>query len=389
MISDQIGVEVGRIKLYSTPDFKADINLSFSVAKSKLTDESIIYVQVTGELPDVPFAQMAMPIDVQEKFLEHGQKIPIHIQKIRSLYGTRAITGALFEHRESLLPHVDFQKESSTFAIRIGFEALKRFQSHAIQSGFKNHRILFLYGTINKITGKVTVQASSEPEQNNFSDHVEISEQYNPISAILLARGFGMECVGMAISHSGSDPKHPMTEYMVKMAAQYQNMFSEYFTTLIITPEMVNGDVATQIVAFQASDAAMKMDQQLLFDQSDNAGEIHVNQDVIVCGAKKRKVDTNLIICAVRVRQTHSRFVSHAFPWPSQNPTTLDLKKYLGDNEYCPHWYQLFDFNLLIHLANFGVFDPENEGADLVNKILNKEEIPPTIIRRMNELSNN
>lgn len=53
----------------------------------------------------------------------------------------------------------------------------------------------------------------------------------------------------MGIAHRPKNPKYPMTAYMVKLAALYQNLFGEFFTTVIISP---TADGQIEVQAFKS-----------------------------------------------------------------------------------------------------------------------------------------
>lgn len=281
----------------------------------------------------------------------------------------------------SMKPQIDFQSESSCYAFRVGKECMKRFQAIAFQEGFAVHRVLLLFGRINKITGKITVHASCEPKQINFPDRVEIDPNFNLVHLINVARKFGMECVGMAFSHK-NEKNYPLTNYMVLMAAKYQSFFGEYFTTIVVTPE--NED-KVKIEAFQISDAGVRVYCENYLTEQNNPHKISFREGLNVCGQKKNEADVNLFLCAVRVRLTKSKFPNHSFPSPSQNPSKIDLKMHFENNEYCPSWYQFFDFNLLIFLEEYYVFGDETDCVveTIIKNIISKDDIPEIIVERL------
>jgi nuclear protein localization family protein 4 len=378
-LSKRTKVDPKNITLYLDHKFTKPIDPNKTVCVAKIKKGMIIYMKVDGEIPECECAQCCLPVDVHAHFLGDGKNVPTHdIEKAR-LMGPRVVTSALFAHREKLKPQFYYQKESSCFALRLGFEATKRFQNYAFQSGFVTHRIIFLFGRIDIYTGKVTVHCGMEPPQKNCPDHVEINPDFDMAIPLEIAKSFGMHCVGMAISHSNSDPKHPVTEYMVKLAAKYQNEFTEYFTTVIVTPIMQNGVASVNSQGFQVNDAAMKIDKEGLFDQSDDPYFMKFKEPVKFYSREYSKLDVNLALCAVRIRETKSRFPSNAFPSPSAFPSVVDVKKYFNDNQYCPTWYQLFDFNLLVYLVQNNAI-PFGQVSTVVKQIIGKQPIEKNVL---------
>ena len=371
MIGEKIQVDFKHLELYSDTGFTQKIDTKKNVQNARIRSGMLLYLKVNAPLPDVPCAQMTTPIESAKDFLAEGEQMTPEMRRIQAEFGPRAVSTAFFEHRDQLKPRIDFQDESSCYAFRIGKEAIKRFQAIAFQEQFATHRIGFLFGRVNEVTGKVTVHCMCEPEQKNFPDHVEVSPEFDISVPVEIARCFGMQCVGMMISHQ-ADEKFPMAPYMVQLAACYQNMFSEYFTTAVVTPR--GDDVVVE--AFQVSDAAMKMDKEQYFVPSKKPNTIAFKEELVVCGVKRSEADVNLFLCAVRVRQTHSKVPCHTFPAPSEHPTMLDLKRHLEDNEYCPWWRKLFDFNLLVFLAVNDILNLESDIPKVVTAIIHKEEIP-------------
>ena len=370
MISDAIKIDYKHLELFLDPSFEHKVDIRKNVLNAKIKTGKILYLKVNASLPEVSHSQMTTPIEVAKDYVAEGEKMTPEMRRFQSEFGPRAVSVAFFEHRDSLKPRIEFQEESSCYAMRIGKEAIRRFQAIAFQEQFATHRLAFLFGRVNRITGKVTVHCSLEPEQKNFPDHVEIEPEFDISVPLEVAEAFGMECVGMAISHQPSE-KFPMAPYMVQLAAYYQNLFSEYFTTVVVTPK----DDNVVVEAFQVSDAAMKMDKGHYFVPCKKENTIAFKEELFVCGVKRSEADVNLFLCAVRVRQTHSKIPGHTFPSPSQHPRMMDLKQHLAENEYCPGWRKLFDFNLLVFLA-FNEILSSSDIPIIVSAIIGKKEIP-------------
>ena len=381
-ISKETTVDPKQITLYLDQKFTQPIDPTKVVVNAKIKKGMIIYMKVDGPLPDVKFGQSVLPLDVRAHFLGDQTNMPsLELQKAKEM-GARVVTPALFEHREKLQPHFTYQKESSCFAIRLGLEAINRFQKIAFQDNFKNHRIIFLFGRINEITGKVTVHVGMEPPQKNYADHVEIDPNFKMENPLAIAHAFGMECVGMAISHPCSSKNHPMTEYMVKLAAHYQNEFTEYFTTVTVTPTHQNGVDSIEVQGFQVNDATMKIDKAGIFEQSQDPNMMQFNTEVKFQHRPVKQLDTNLALCAVRIRSAKSHFPSNAFPSPSVHPTDVDLRQYINDNQYCPPWRQLFDFNLLVYLVQSNILPPMLINQ-VVKQIIDKKQIDKNVMSNL------
>ncbi|KAH0793781.1 nuclear protein localization 4 [Histomonas meleagridis] len=380
-IATQLRLNPKNITLYYDQQCKKRIPQEGNVMNARLQDKQIIFLDYKGALPERPVAKMTTEIDASKKYLAEGEEPTNEMKRIAKDFGSRAVSVSFIEHKNNLKPNIDFQEESSCYAFRVSSECIKRFQTIALQENFSTHRVIFLFGRINEITGKVTAHCSCEPPQVNKPDRFEVDATFDIDSVCQIASYFGMKCVGMAISHK-PDAKFPMLEYMIKQAALYQNKFGEYFTTLIVTPIGQN-DISVE--AFQVSDAAMKLDKGDYFANSDNQHVVVFKEELTVCGFKRKEADVNLLLCAVRVRQTHSKFPSHEFPSPQQEPTILDLKRYFVDHEYCPNWYALFDFNLLVFLKLNDILTLKNIQI-VVNHILAKTEIPNAIMDVINNV---
>lgn len=371
-ISEKIQIEAKYLVLYHDEKLTDLIDISGSCMRAHIENGSFIFLKVNSVLPEVPVATMTAPVDAQEEYLDSAKEIPANLKRIRQDYGTKTITPAFLEYKESLKPSITEQDDSSCFAIRIGEEPLKLFQKEAVKSAFLTHRLAFLFGRINKISGKITVHCFLEPHQINQSDRVTLTEEFDPTICLAIARQFKMSLVGMAISHRPVNEKYPMTEYMIKMAAMYQNMFGEYFTTLIVMPTK---EGSIEVDAFQVIDSAMKLESFDLFAESEDQTHILFKEPVKVLQKKLTKIDCNLLLCAVRIRQTKSRFLSHSFPHPSTNPSIVNLNQYITDNLYSPPWYAMFDFNLLYFCVARQLI-PLEEMLLVVDLIVLKEDIP-------------
>ncbi|EAY09540.1 hypothetical protein TVAG_276130 [Trichomonas vaginalis G3] len=300
-------------------------------------------------------------------------------------FAKNAITVDMFRIADRSYPIFGVSSLTSTFAIRIPQnKILLPFQQKALMTGYKTHRIMFLFGRIDKYTGKVTVHCSCEPQQKNFVDHVEILEEFNMDLDRNIAHEFGMECVGMAISRpepteKSEDYKHEMTEYMVRLAAKYQVEITEYFTTIVVTEKHAE--------PYQASDAAMKAYQQGLFLQSSSPTLLKFKSEVKLGTAKHLKeLDSNYAVATLRIRNANSHFPdTEPFPPLSEYPSVMDVKKYFDDMQYCPMWYRLFNFNLLLYFCYERII-PESAIGDVIHQIIHKANINKSVVSNIDHL---
>lgn len=381
-IAKKIKVDPRYLSLYFDRKFSKPISNRETVINSGLKSKMIVYLKSAVPIPKSDICQLTERTDIYKDYLAPGEtEITPEMKRVQQDFSKYSISTHFLEHRNALKPHIDFQGESSCYAFRIGNECITRFQSIALQSSFSTHRIGFLFGRINELTGKVTAHVLMEPIQTNNEDQVIIENEEDIISSVKIADMFGMRCVGMAISHQ-PDQKFPMTSYMVRMAAHYQNLYGEYFTTLVVMPQNENDVV---IEAFQVSDAAMQIDREKLFDNSDdnyNPKIVKFKEPLNTCNVNRTEADVNILLCAVRVRLTKSKFISHSFPSPSQHPTFVDLKMHFSENDFAPTWYQLFDFNLLLFIYQKDILTL-SEIQQIVNDIIKMKDIHENTMRKI------
>lgn len=127
-ISDQLKIEPKFLVLFLDENRQKLIDTSGSCLRAHIENGSFIYLNILTSLPDVPVAQMVSKVDIQEEYVKSGEKLPAHLQRVRDDYGSKTVTPAFLEYRESLKPAIIEQVESSCYAIRIGQEPLKVFQ---------------------------------------------------------------------------------------------------------------------------------------------------------------------------------------------------------------------------------------------------------------------
>lgn len=384
-IGKKIRVDSKFLNLYFDPKYQNVVNSRCSVISSGLKNKMIVYLKSAVAIPKGDICKLTERTDNYKDYLAPGETdITPEMKRIQKDFSKFTISSHFIEHKNALKPHIGFQEESSCYAFRIGKECITRFQQIAFQSSFTTHRIGFLFGRINEITGKVTAHVLMEPLQENYSDHVIIKSDHDIFSAVKIAQMFDMKCVGMAISHQ-PDNKYPMTSYMAKMASHFQNLFGEYFTTLVVMPRNDNDVV---IEAFQVSDAAMQIERENLFVDSSNDNDdpriVKFKEPLDTCNVKREEADVNLLLCAVRVRLTNSKFVSHSFPCPSQLPTLIDMKMYFKENDYKPTWYQLFDFNLLLFMCENQILS-RKEISGVISDIIEMHDIHEDVMRKIRE----
>ena len=159
-ISNHLKIPKEQILIYSDHQCKKSISMTRTIEDTGIKDHSFIYVHISGTLPETPICQSGMPSNYQDQYLEGDQSDPFKVQRMKLGLPPRTITLSFLEHRNQLKPQINIQEESSTYAIRISEEALDRFRT---VSDFSVHCLLFLFGRINEITGKVTVHTSLAP----------------------------------------------------------------------------------------------------------------------------------------------------------------------------------------------------------------------------------
>lgn len=386
-VAEAFHFEPDKTRLYLDHNLTKPVNDSGHILKAKIPDinkNPVVYVKYTGKLPNSETCTLTSYSNAADEFIGKEDAKTAEIQNFQSLWGKRAVGANFFDIRKRKLPVIDLQTESSCYKIRIGEEALKRFDAIAFNERFASHRVTFLFGRINKITGTVTVHCSCEPQQTNYPDHVEISPDFDISIPLLIADCFGMECVGIAISHL-PDKSYPMTQYMVQLAAYYQNFFSEYFTTLVVTPNP-DDETALQMEAYQVSDGAMKLDQAQLFAPSDDPHKVFFTEEILNSyeNRKSTSCNVNILLTPVRIKKTESKFPSHEFPSPSQYPTATDFIAYMKSKESSPTWLQLFDFNVLVFLSSENVIN-ENDLPIVIDSIIKMKDIEPRILKSIND----
>ncbi|EAX88940.1 hypothetical protein TVAG_375880 [Trichomonas vaginalis G3] len=372
-------------KILGQNGYEGRLDNKLTVGESNLHNFDMTYAKLlTEKLPDVEYGNSLGKAFAISDFIKQDTIIPEHIKEFTSEFGPKAVNVQFFELADSLIPQVINQTESSTYAIRVGVEAIKRFQIVSLNEHFKNHRMMFLFGRVDKITGKVTVHCGMEPPQFNSPDHFTIVPEFEMLRPCQIAQSFGMQCVGMAVAHNYG-PKLPLPGYLLKLAAHFQVKFGEYFTTLVFMP---NGTNNIEVNAYQVSDAVTKLENLGLIEEpksySDQKeiGLIRFKKDVRVSGAKKRFCNVNFCLCAVRVRKVNSKIPSHDFPSPNSKPTKTDLIRYLDDNEYSPTWRKFFDFNFLVYLVSQELITIKDIG-DISTSIVTMTDIPKRIVKKV------
>ena len=391
-VSQKIKVAQRSCKLYRSLSPKStyidELNQNSTVEEENIKKGDIIYLDVSKEkLPqNVPVGQHVMKYDVIDEFKPKDEKIPETVRNVRCTFGKRVISSAFYDMKERGIPAIIYQLESSCYAFRVAQEAIQRFQYISLQDHCAVHRVLLLFGRLNEETGKVSIHCSVQPPQKNFADHFEINSNFNMTLCLEIANMFGMKLLGMAVSHPYiKEPNKeraniPLPAYLIELAAKFQELFGEYFTTLVCTPF---GNDLMNIEAFQVTDAVVKLTQLNLIDEEKSKEtkdfcKIYFKQDIRVFEQKKRWCHVNLCICAVRIRKIQSKIPSHDFPTLAAEPSETDVQKYFKNNELCPSWRRFFDFNLLVYLALTGI--ELSTMRKIVNSIVKMEDIPKYIL---------
>lgn len=384
-LSKITGLRPDQMELYYDCKFTNRISRNISLVKAKIKNRTMLYMDVvnSAEIPsNVKFGEQLekqdVGVDIMGDDVSPEEREAI-LARARA-FGPRVVTTEMMNVRDRGIPHFGTKEMSSVFAIRIPqSKILDPFFRAAYQNGYKTHRVMFLFGRVEKYTGKVTVHCSLEPQQKNFVDHFQILEEFDMNLVRRIAQAFGMDCVGMAISCEKFDNDHPITEYMIKLAAKYQAEISEHFTTIIAT--------ANSAEAFQVNDAAVKSYQKDLFDQSTSPILLKFKEEVKLGTKRSKEFDVNFALCTLRIRPARSHFPDvENFPSLSEYPSINDVKGYLNSTPYCPWWYRLFNFRLLVYLFCMKII-PESKIKEVVDQIIAKEQISKSVITQIENLT--
>jgi hypothetical protein len=208
-----------------------------------------------------------------------------------------------------------------------------------------------MFGRVRVLTGKVTVYALCEPPQESTETGVVLDEKFELEPVMKIASDLDLKCVGMALIQ----PKASLSAEMIKRAAQFQQEYGEYFTTLVL-------QTTTDTHAFQVNDSLVKIANEDLFDESDDPEDLTFKRDILVFGALTMRVkaeDLLALLVAVGCKLCKSRIPHHEFPGPDSRPREQHLATYLSNYpcRFQPYWYMLFDFNLLVFLLTSKILD--------------------------------
>jgi hypothetical protein len=187
----------------------------------------------------------------------------------------------------------------------------------------------------------------------------------------------GLQCVGMAVA-TQYNKLIPLPPYLIQRAAEFQNVFGEYFTTLVVLPHQ--GQFSTD--AYQVTDAAVRMSKEGYFRQTDDPSVISFTEELFCCGVMRKELrddDVKILLSDVRVHQRRSKIPIHEFLSPAADPTIHDLAAYLQKHELEPSWYKFFDFNLLVFLAAKCGIKVDGDLRILIDCILAKRDVPESI----------
>jgi hypothetical protein len=376
MISDQLHIDVSKLRL-SMELGSPPLGDTEVLGQLPFREAPVLFLAIIGEVPATPIARAATESSAN---IPPEVAAPLELRHFQSEFGPRAVSMAHFEFRNAQKPNVDDQPESSCYAIRTSGRIFRTFTALAIQGHFAGQRLALLFGRPKIVTGKVTVHCVLEPEQVNGPDRVDLAPTFDMNVPRTIADLFDMQCVGMAVSRSYDD-KIPVPPYLIERAAHFQLLFGEHFTTLIVMPDR-NTPGHVTVEAFQVKDCAVKMAKDGYFAKTDDPKIIRFKEPLSVYGAQKTELrgdEVNLLLCAVRIRTKQSKIPLHEFPSPASQPTPFDLGKFLADHEFCPTWYKLFDFNLLVYLATKCGIRSE-QMATIVQSIRSKTEVPGHIM---------
>lgn len=282
---------------------------------------------------------------------------------------------------------VELQSSQSSTLLVLGSPCLNNFINKSRKDNFKVHRIAFLFGRINKKTGQVTVHCSYEPPQSNNKNHVYFNHDLN--LPIKVAEMFNMECVGMAISRNSelndkdqsSENVNLLTRYVMTLAAEFQGVINQYFTTVIITP-VDNNQESCQ--AYQVVDALVELRKNNLISDNSLSSKCIGFTKLVKVGEKYcSECERESVSLIVGIKESLSKIPVHDFPPASEYPTEKSLSHYIETHSY-PPWIQFFDFNLLCFLLENQVIT-EEEMKLLVNSIIEMKDPSVLIKRKINK----
>lgn len=388
LCSDKLKIEPKNISVFA--DFASTLRLDESrlLKECEVKNATTLYLQISN-VAKREFIRENLVVDrskgdnlMPKFFTNGGNEMPFHLKKLRREFGGNAVTVDFYNFRDQQLPYIDYQEESSCYAIRISKESITRFQKLLLQSRFDKDKILLLFGRINEYTGKVTVHCSLEPHQDVYENGIYLKDRDEVELAIDVAAEFGMRIVGMVIGHNGK-PTLPITNHIALMAAEYQYLYGEYFTTVVFIPKGLDD---LEVQAFQVTDSLVKLFSKSLIsmEQPSDPSLIAFNAPIMTMGTKQTTCHINLCLCAIRIRETTSKVISHSFPSLSADPTELDYSRHISDNELAPTWYQFFDFNLLVFLRIKRLIS-ERSLKLIASSILSKTSIPDQVLRELED----
>jgi hypothetical protein len=396
-IAEEIGVPPDKITIWRHQDYEeryaadpnyAPVPRTGNFANARLKPDQVLFMEVLVPLPEQPIATSVQAADQTAAFLAKTEKPTQGMLAVTSVFGAHAIGVAHLEHRDLHKPHITRQEVSSCYAIRVSFDVLRPLIAVAFGEGFQNHRIAYLFGRKQVITGKVAVHWAFIPQQNAGPEMVEVAEQEQLSVPRAIAQHFGMELVGCAVTRPYTDIL-PFRPYLIKLAARHQ-LANEHFATLVIMP--IEGG-KTAIDAYQVSDAAMKLVGDGYLVDTEKPDALAFKEDLKFCQFRRREIadsDLNLLLVPIRVRHPNRTRIAERkdhFPPLSLGATPLDLARYLTDNEYAPDWHRLFDFDLLTYLVEKRAVTIESELPVLVDAIIKKKEVPREIMRKVMKAS--
>jgi hypothetical protein len=389
--TDQVYHDVAQKAKLAEDDFELYVDAEFRkliprqrqrFMNLRIKSGSTFYMKVLIDLPEEVVRQDAAATDLNREYLGDKEKPTIGMRSVQDMYGSRAVGIAHFEHRNALRPRLGDQTCGSCYAVRVGQEVLKPLMTAAVRERFSVHRVIFLFGRIDVVPGKVTVHASYAPRCTCTAHDFTLANADELDLPSAVAKVLGMQVVGMAISRPYVKDL-PMAPYMIQLAAHYQNVYSEYFVTLVVTQPTEHEPPSAE--AFQVADGAMKVDKLDLWAEPRQSNSLRFKEPILIHDGFKEEVVgsyLNLFLLALRLRTRPSRIPLHVFPSLGADPGVPDLRNHLNDRPWCPNWYALFDFNLLIFLAHDETITMD-QLAQIVAAITKMEEVPRPIWKKI------
>uniref|UniRef100_A0A7S0T5S1 MPN domain-containing protein n=1 Tax=Erythrolobus madagascarensis TaxID=708628 RepID=A0A7S0T5S1_9RHOD len=283
---------------------------------------------------------------------------------------------AVMEALDALKFRIKPQETARLAAASVDSKAANDFQAYLVTIAFSQHRIGYIYGTVDDENvahcdviyeppqiGTADAYAVVEDEENGDDEGgKESGEKAVGISkrADAVARGLGLVQVGMIFS---AKPRKCIlsavdiltaAKLAVAEGARRPGAEKEFVIISVALAE----DGQTLFEAFQLSDQCLEMFRAGAFleaeKQKPNSGRVKVRDAVFVEGKETHAVHTEFFLMNVPIRGHDSRFRSGAFPVANRElraQQQTDLVDALRAHNDKPFHEKLADFHLLVFLS--------------------------------------